>query len=402
MSFQKAMLVCPVAVLMTVLSGMAAASGFALIEQSGSGLGNAYAGGAASAEDASTVFFNPAGMTRLRGKQGVIAAHLIKPSIKFAGTALPGNDMGGDAGNQAVIPSAYFSMEISPGLHAGLGINVPFGLETEYDSTWVGRVHSIKSKIETININPSIAYRVNESLSIGAGINYQHIKGELTSFAGAAGTSKIEGDDESFGYNIGILYNFTPQTRLGLSYRSSIKHTLTGDATFSANPALNTPVSMNLEVPDSYSISMFHRMSDQWDLMVDFSHTGWDKFQNMTIVRANGTTLKYIPENWENTWRSSIGVNHHYSEKWTSRFGVAFDQSPVQDAYRTARIPDSDRTWLALGGQYKPTKDDAFDIGYAHLFMKDSTINSTVDVPALVGNYKSHVDILCVQYTHSF
>src|SRR5450830_334633 len=167
----------------------AQAAGFALAEQSSSGLGNAFAGGAASAEDASTVFFNPAGMSRLSGKQIAVAVHDITPSAKFSGTGASGTDMGGDAGGSTFVPNAYFTMEMQPNLKMGVGVNAPFGLQTEYDAAWVGRYQAIKSKIKTINVNPSIAYQVNDALSVGAGLDYQHISGELSSFDNVLGTT---------------------------------------------------------------------------------------------------------------------------------------------------------------------------------------------------------------------
>ncbi|HEY4698274.1 MAG TPA: outer membrane protein transport protein [Gallionella sp.] len=402
MKFKRTDLCVFVAGAMLAMSGTAAASGFALIEQSGSGLGNAYAGGAAGAEDASTIFFNPAGMSRLNGKQVVVAGNFIKPSAKFTGTGLPGTDMGGDAGSLALVPNAYFAIEINPAMRVGLGINAPFGLQTEYDPLWVGRVHAIKSKIETVNLNPSVAYQVNDALSIGAGVNYQRINGELTSFAGVPGTSTVKGNDSAWGYNFGALYNISPQTRLGFSYRSAIDYTLTGDVAFSAAPAGNGPVTLAIKMPDSFSFSAFHKLDEKWDVMGDLSRTGWGTFQQLNVVRTTGATLMSVQENWKETWRISIGANHHYSEQWTSRVGLAYDQAPVSDAFRTARIPDNDRIWLALGGQYKPSKESAIDFGYAHLFVKDASINSTAAAPALVGTYKNSVDILSVQYTYSF
>ena len=402
MKFGQTVLAYSIAASLAALSGQVAASGFALIEQSASGLGNAYAGGAASADDASTIFFNPAGMSRLQGKQVAVALHAIKPSAKFTGTALPGTNMGGDAGSLALVPNAYFAMEINPAMKVGLGLNAPFGLQTEYDSLWVGQVHAIKSKIETVNLNPSVAYRINEAISIGAGINYQHIRGELTGFAGGAGISTVKGSDSAWGYNLGILYNAGQQTRWGFSYRSAIHYTLSGDVSFSAAPAANGPVTLAIKMPDTFSVSVFHKLDEKWDVMGDLSRTGWGSFNQLDVVRTSGATLMSVPENWRNTWRISVGANHRYSEQWMSRIGLAYDQTPVSDTYRTARVPDNDRTWLSFGGQYKPSGGSVIDFGYAHLFVKDASINSTAAAPALVGDYKNSVDILSVQYTRSF
>jgi long-chain fatty acid transport protein len=401
MIFKKTMVSWSVAGALLAMSGSAAASGFALIEQSASGLGNAFAGGAAGAEDASTVFFNPAGMSRLSGKQIAVAVHDIKPSAKFSGTGASGTDMGGDAGGSTFVPNAYFTMEMQPNLKMGVGVNSPFGLQTEYDAAWVGRYQAIKSKIETINVNPSIAYQVNDALSVGAGLDYQHISGELSNFAGVAGTATVKGTDYAWGYNLGALYNVSSSTRIGVAYRSAISYTLSGTVTTSL-PFANGPVMLDLKLPDTLSLSGFHQLNDKWDVMADVTWTGWSTFKQVKVVDGTGATISNTPENWKNTVRVSVGATQHYNEQWLARAGLAYDQAPVPDAFRTARIPDNNRTWLALGGQYKPAKASAIDFGYAHLFVSDSSINESNPAPALVGTYKNKVDILSAQFTQSF
>lgn len=393
MMFKQTMVSWSVAGALLVMSGAASASGFALIEQSASGLGNAFAGGAASAEDASTVFFNPAGMSRLSGKQLVVAAHAITPSAKFTDSS--GVASGGDAGSTAIVPNGYFAMEVKPGLKVGLGVNTPFGLQTEYDAAWVGRNQAIKSKIETININPSVAYQVNDALSIGAGIDYQHISGELTNSLGIPGTVVVKGTDNGWGYNLGALYNVNTNTRIGVAYRSAISYTLSGTV---ASAPLNGPVTLDLKVPDTLSLSGFHQLNDKWDVMADVTWTGWSTFKQVKVVDGTGATISNTPENWKNTVRVSVGATQHYNEQWLARAGLAYDQSPVKDEFRTPRIPDNNRTWLALGGQYKPSASSAIDFGYAHLFVSDSSINAA----AVVGTYKNKVDILSAQFTQSF
>ncbi|MDH2918671.1 MAG: outer membrane protein transport protein [Sideroxydans sp.] len=385
-----------------LMTGSAAASGFALIEQNASGLGNAYAGGAAIADDASTVFFNPAGMSRLKGKQLVVAGHLITPSAKFSGTGGAGTNMGGDAGGTAFVPNAYFVMEVQPKLNFGVGLNAPFGLQTSYDPAWVGNHQAIKSSLTTINLNPSLSYQVNDELSIGAGVNYQHIKGELTeNRGGALGTAVVQGTDNTWGYNVGALYNVTPTTRIGMAYRSAMSYKLKGTVT-TALPFANGPVSLDVKLPDSFSMSAFHQYNDKWDVMADATLTGWSSFKQVKVLDANGAAISNTPENWKNTVRVALGVSHHYNEQWTARAGLAYDQAPVSDAFRTARIPDNDRTWLAVGGQYQVSAAGAVDFGYAHLFVKDSKINATSPAPALVGTYKNSVDILSAQYRYNF
>lgn len=422
-----------------LMAGQVCASGFALSEQSG-GLGNAYAGGAAVAEDATTAFSNPAGMSRLSGNQLSVGGSIIIPSAKFSDTGSVGASLqtaggnGGDAGGAALVPNGYFTMEIDPALHFGVAVNAPFGLQTEYDATWIGRFQAVKSKIQTINLNPSLSYRVNDSISLGIGLNYQHISGDLTSavnysaaaFAaggsglltaiggtGVEGVSTITGSDSTWGYNLGALFEISPDTRVGMAYRSQMKYTLTGTVAFSGVPAAlsasstlaNGNVTLPITLPDTFSISGFHQMNNGWDVMADASWTGWSVFKQLKIDRTSGANVLTVQENWKDTWRVSAGANYHYNDQWLARIGVAFDQSPVTDAYRTARIPDNDRAWLALGGQYKSSASGTIDFGYAHLFVKDANIadNQTASGKGnLVGTYSSSANILSVQYGYKF
>ncbi len=410
-----------------VLSGNAQSSGFALIEQSGSGLGNAYAGGAASAEDASTIFFNPAGMSRLEGKQVVAAGNLISPSVKFSDSgsspaAASGQPLGGDGGNAgdlALVPNLYYVMDINPQVKFGLGINAPFGLKTDYDEGWAGRFQALKSEVKTININPTLSYQLNDIVSIGFGINYQKIQAELTNSqvlgAGVVGNAQLKGSDSAWGYNLGALFQVNPETRLGVAYRSSIDYTLEGDllVTGPTGAVVSNPaVTADLETPDTLSFSAIRQINSKWDVMGDITWTGWSKFKELRVRSSlSGATLSLTNENWKDTYRVSVGANYHHNEQWTARVGVAFDQAPVSSADLTARIPDNDRTWLAFGGQYKPDEKSALDFGYAHLFVKDASINnsngsagtpSPATVGTLVGTYNNSVDILSVQYTYGF
>ena len=214
---------------MLAMSGTVAASGFALIEQSASGLGNAYAGGAASAEDASTVFFNAAGMSQVKGSQVVVAVHAIKPSAKFSDTGsspasasgqpLGGN--GGDAGSLAYVPNFYYVMDVNPQTKFGLGINAPFGLKTEYDAGWAGRFQALKSEVKTVNVNPTLSYQMNEIVTLGLGVDYQKIDAELTNNvvlgAGVVGAAKVSGSDNAWGYNLGALIRVSPDSRVGVA-----------------------------------------------------------------------------------------------------------------------------------------------------------------------------------------
>ncbi|MBU1395528.1 MAG: OmpP1/FadL family transporter [Gammaproteobacteria bacterium] len=385
-------------------ASFAHAAGFALIEQNASGLGNAYAGAAAVAGDASTIFFNPAGMTLLPDRQVVVAGHLILPQAEFSGTVTPdiGGGNGGDAGGLALVPNAYFAFRLTPDVHLGVGLNAPFGLKTEYAPDWIGRYQAIKSEVKTININPSIAYKFSETLSLGAGLNIQWVEATLTNrqpLPAPVPLVTIKGDDYGWGYNLGALWQLTPATRLGVSYRSEVDYTLDGTASTSDPVVFNGPVTADVTLPDSASLSLVHKLSPSWDLLADVTWTGWSDFDDLPI---RGTVNKTTIENWEDILRYSLGATWRMSDKLSLRGGVAYDEAPVSDIDRTPRIPDGARTWIAVGGQYRLSAQSVIDFGYAHLFVNDPGLQSIDNGTKLNGEYSSQVDILSAQLTLNF
>ncbi|HZP91531.1 MAG TPA: OmpP1/FadL family transporter [Burkholderiales bacterium] len=415
--WKQATLAVAVASAMGSVAGSASAAGFALIEQSASGMGNAFAGAAATAEDASTIFYNPAGMSKLSGPQFAVAGHAIDVSLKFSNngsSSVPGPLTGGDGGNAggvAFVPNGYFVMPVNDRWTVGLGVNAPFGLKTDYDSDWVGRFQGIKTEVSGINYNPAVSYKISDNVSVGFGIDYQKFDAELTNAiftGGPEATSKLDASDDGWGWNAGVLAQLTPTTRVGVSYRSKIHYKLEGTNLVSAPVNLSNSVQTDLTVPDMASLSAVQKLGDSWDLLGDVTYTRWDSIDTLTVVNsANGSTLDTLPLKFRNTWRASLGANYYYSEKWTFKGGLAWDQTPVQDQYRTVRLPDNDRKWLAVGAKYRVTNSAAIDMGYAHLFISNASINNTSTqasgfTSTVVGNYTGSIDIFSLQYTQSF
>jgi long-chain fatty acid transport protein len=405
------------------LSQGAQAAGFQLFEQSGSGLGNTFAGGAAIAEDASTVFFNPAGLTRLPGRQFAAALHVIQPTFEFdnegstiGGLPLSGTE-GGNAGELGLVPNLYYAMDITPRLKFGLGVSVPFGLKTEYSDQSVVRYHAIKSEIETIDINPALAYKVNDWLSVGAGVSLQQVNAELTNAIRLApfpdGKVKLEADDASWGYNLGILFSLPQNTRIGISFRSSIEHTVEGSAKFINVPAFiaaarnlrNTNIKATVDLPEIASISAYQQLDAKWALMGDITWTNWSRFDELRIRFASGLLDSVTPENWEDTYRLALGLTYQWSDALKIRSGVAYDQSAVSTEFRTPRIPDEDRIWIGVGASWKVSKQSTLDLGYVHIFIPgdaDLRLTQPATSGILIGQYDSHADIVSVQFTHTF
>ncbi len=426
-------------------AGTSFGAGFALIEQSVKGLGTAFSGGAAVAEDPSTVYFNPAGMTRLEGTQVTAAVHTIMPSTKFqkqsATNALGADLTGGNGGEGGVVgfaPNFYFTETFDTGWSFGLGINAPFGLATEYDRNWVGRYHAVESDMMTININPAAAYKINKNLSVGVGLNAQYIDATLSSMIdggllvplvgvsqAADVYSEMTADDWSFGYNLGMLYQFNDNTRVGASYRSEVAHELEGDVKFTATNATasaimaafpNQGVSGDIDLPASAQVSVFHQVNDQWAMMADVMWTQWSSFEKLTIkfdqgILGGAATETTTTENWDDNMRYSLGATYEPNDSCILRAGLAYDETPIPDSNRTPRIPGTDRFWLALGTGYQMNSWN-FDIAYAHLFVSNSKIQQTIAVPAptdenfsrgnLVGEFENSVDIISIEASYKF
>jgi len=425
---------------LSLLTSAVSAAGYALIEQSTSNMGSAYAGSAASAEDASTIYFNPAGMTELDSTQAVFGLHIVQPSTRFSdnnssgpGGVSLGNDTSGDAGATGVIPNFYYTRGVAPDLKFGLGINAPFGLSTEYDKEWIGRYHAIESHMKSVNINPSLAYKASDQLSLGAGISLQYLSVELTNAIDQAtlcsgksipgcvsyipttndGHAKVTGTSWGWGANLGLLYKFSDTTRIGAAWRSSIRHELEGDAKFDdidtvlrgAGFFVNTDASAKVDLPATLSISGYHQIDSRWALMGDITWTQWSNFEELRIKYDSGNQGDTVqPENWDDSLRYSLGMHYRHSDQVLLKAGVAYDETPIPDTkHRTPRIPGNDRTWLALGLNYKLSPQLSFDLGYAHLFINDTDISDTNKLLAkLDGEFESNVNIFSGQINWNF
>ena len=410
--------------LLAALPATAHAAGFSLIEQNASGMGTAFAGAAAVAEDASTVWFNPAGMARLEGNQIAVAGHVvdIRSSFTDHGSAAPLGiatlgGTGGNPGGTVFLPNLYAVFAVTDRVKFGLGVSAPWGLATEYDATWLGRFQAIKSEITSININPSLSFKVSDNVSFGFGINYTYVDVELTRKAvlapNVAGNAKLTGDDYALGFNAGVLFQVTPETRVGVAYRSSQDFDIRGVQAVTTPsglpvPGFNFAIKAALTLPASASLSAVHELNDRWALLGDVSFMQWSEIQRLQVKNAGtGTTSSTLDLKLADTTRISVGATYRLNDAWKLRAGLAWDPSPVKDNTRTANLPDSDRTWIALGARWQVSKDGAVDVGYAHLFFQDASINHSLAPGAAAtgvirGSYKTSVDVLSFQYSHSF
>ena len=406
------------------------AAGFSLLEQTGSGIGYSYAGAAASADDASVMFFNPAGLALLNSPQVSVAAHGIDLETKFrdkgstlplAGLgALPAGSTRDDAGDIIPLANAYFAWPLNDRVAFGFAVNTPFGLKTEYDDPWVGRFQGIKSELTTINANPALAVKLSDTVSLGFGADYQHAHAELTNavLLGPAteGRARVDVSDETWGWNAGAIFTLPSATRIGVSYRSQMAFSLTGDTNVSTLTGLpiaaaSGPTKIGITFPDSANLSVAQPLNDALELRADASWMNWSKVGTVFATNTTtGTPRDVLQFGFKDTARLALGLDYKRNEQWSFRAGTAWDQSPVKDDVRTVRLPDNDRWWLSVGTRWRPTQNLMLDAAYAHLFVRDTTIalnRAQLGAPAsfsstVTGDYDNAVNIVSLQATWAF
>jgi long-chain fatty acid transport protein len=418
------------ALMMFGFAGVANAAGLAVSAQTGSGVGNAFAGAAASAEDAGTIFANPAGMTYLpKGHNISAGVSLLNRSVDFknqgstAHAAAPfgtATANGGDGGGLAIIPHGYWAYSIAPSFWVGIGVSPTFGNKTEYNDNFIGKSGGYFSEVKQININPSIAYKVNEVVSLGLGLDFAHAA--LHAKAGIPGSTiavnrqDLEVDDWGFGFNLGAMFQISPSTRVGLSYRSGMDFDLEGKQKLRSTVASNTRLSTQNVTVDGYdtpatlSLAVSQKLSDKWEMLGDVTWTNWSVWNKLSLKQKSDGALVVAPSNYDfqDTWRVGLGANYQYSDALKLRFGVAFDEGAATKAInRQTTLPDADRTWLSFGAKYTLSKASSIDFGYAHIFIKDvktarEVYSGATLLHTIRGKWDQSADYLSAQYNHTF
>jgi len=429
--------------MLATLSGAASASGFQLLEQSASGIGNAYAGSAAVAENASTIYYNPAGMTQLQEREISGGISAVDPSFNFHNKdsnvgALGNSGEGGNAGGWSFIPNGYASWALNKDLYVGVGIGAPFGLKTEYDDRWLGAAQATMFEIKTLNINPSVAYRLNDTVSLGAGVNWQRLEAQYSRQAGiyagmyslSVGSvdfsrvkSTMQLEDDAWGWNVGALFTLSPATKLGVSYRSEVKYHTKGDVVLSNDGSplgaksmavllaggAQSQLNADLTMPSTFILSVAQKLDDRWEMLGDVTRTGWSSIPKVDIMRTSGDKAQTLDTDFRDAWRVALGANYQYNDAWKLKFGVAYDQTPVKRAEtRLASLPDNDRVWFSFGTQWAPDKTSRVDFGVSYIVVRDSKINNDqtkgekLARGVIAGDYSGNIWLLGAQYSMSF
>jgi len=405
-------------------AGSAAASGFQLLEQNGSGLGNSYAGSAATAENASTIYFNPAGMTQLQGTQVSAGAAIVKARYKFQDNgsiagAFTNTGSGADGGTTGTVPNLNISTDFGHGLYGGIGFGAPFGLKTQYEVPWAGATQSTLFEIKTYNTNPSLAYKINDKISIGIGGDYQQLEAKyqrqastLSVFSLSQDTVTLQAQGRAWGWNAGLLVTPSANMKLGFSYRSRLRYHLKGDlqaggptaALLAANVG---QASTDITLPDTFIFSVSQKLGDKWEMLGDVSRTRWSSVQDVIIVRDQSTTpAQTLNAEFRDTWRVALGSNYKLNDAWKIKAGIAYDQGAAKGAdYRLVSLPDNDRMWFSLGAQWVASKALTVDVGGAYLKIRDAGIYNdqrSSNRGLVNGSYTGNIWILGTQVSMAF
>ncbi|TDR73022.1 OmpP1/FadL family transporter [Paludibacterium purpuratum] len=461
------------------LSGQALASGYNFGSQSVAAQGTAHAN-AAEAADPSTIYYNPAGMSELDGTQFQFGLTDVIPDSKYTdsgsshrylngttGLGLGGNQTNSSFAPSSVIaPTMYLSHKIDDKFTIGMGIFVPFGAKLGYGSNSVNRYALENISLQTINFNPSISFKLDEHNSFGFGLSAQYMKAKLqkavdtqtgiflygaglvqagqvaqgTALMGLApslgdGQVTLDADGWGYGFNLGWLYKMDDHTRFGLAYRSRIRTTLDGTATWDYSGVSNVPAVQQalaasvhntssahttVDTPDSASASFYHDLTDKVAVMGTATWWGHSAMKNITInFDKSGEGAMVIQQGWKDSWTYALGMNYKYSDALLLRTGVAYEQSPVpNDNLRHVALPDSDRTWLSLGANYKFNKNNSIDFAYSYIWFKNANVNYTDSCnPTNVnsaggsctgngettkGSYKTNLQMIGLAYNYSF
>ncbi|HGT5814016.1 TPA: long-chain fatty acid transporter FadL [Escherichia coli] len=412
-----------IAVAVALISTQAWSAGFQLNEFSSSGLGRAYSGEGAIADDAGNISRNPALITMFDRPTFSAGAVYIDPDVNISGTSPSGRSLKADnIAPTAWVPNMHFVAPINDQFGWGASITSNYGLATEFNDTYAGGSVGGTTDLETMNLNLSGAYRLNNAWSFGLGFNAVYARAKIERFAGDLGQlvagqimqspagrtpqgqalaatangidsntkiAHLNGNQWGFGWNAGILYELDKNNRYALTYRSEVKIDFKGNYSSDLNPAFNNyglPIPtatggatqsgyLTLNLPEMWEVSGYNRVDPQWAIHYSLAYTSWSQFQQLKATSTSGDTLFQKHEGFKDAYRIALGTTYYYDDNWTFRTGIAFDDSPVPAQNRSISIPDQDRFWLSAGTTYAFNKDASVDVGVSYMHGQSVKIN---------------------------
>lgn len=388
------------------------AGSFALREQSTRGLGLSFAGAAAGSAGLSSVFWNPATITMNPGLTFESSVTLVVPQSKLkpdlftlqAVQKVGGAPIGsGNISQAGVLPASYAALQINDRLWLGLSTNTPYGFITKPNQDWAGQVYGRTSKVFSINATPMIGYRVNDWLSLGAGVQVQYLDVTLRQAASpvrGAPNVNLDGDNTNVGYTLGATITPAAGTVIGIGFRSSIHHELDGN--LAPRPGVTIPVRAKVNMPEVVTVGLSQQINDRWKVLAGVEWTNWSRLNRVAVTnQITGTPVTALKFQYDDGWFFNLGAEYAVNEQLTLRGGLGYELSPISNKVRNVRIPDADRLWTSLGASYKWNDRLTFDVSYAHLFVKSAPVRIVpghVDYVGLpfVAELKPSADIVSV------
>lgn len=379
-------------------TGAANAAAFQLAEVSTSGLGLAYAGNAAVADNASVVATNPALMSKFKSTEISVGGVYVNGNVNITGGSFLGQDVkANDIVPTAIIPNLYIVAPINEHFSVGGGVNVNYGLKSEFDKKYNAGIFAGKTELSAVNYNLSGSYNIGYGFSAGLGLNAVHAKAELERHFGITMptapqgvTAHLKGETWGFGWNAGLTYDFNENNRIGVAYHSPVNLKFKGKY-FDQRPVAvdgqagaTVDGKLNLELPAFWEVSTYHKLTDKLAVQFSYKRTDWSSFKKLEAVQpSNGHTLLDKEENFSDNSRIALGVSYDVLDSLTLRAGIAFDESASVET-PSISIPDTDRTWYSLGATYHVTPNLSVDVAYAHLRGKATTFTETQKTKAAV------------------
>ncbi len=385
-----------VCIALGTVSASSLAAGFQVNEHSANGLGRAFAGQAATPENASILATNPAAISQFEEAEFSFALNYIMPNVDIKGDVvttvgdaqIPLEANEDDIAESAVIPSAFYTRPINDKVSVGLGVFANYGLATDYSDSFNALHFADRAEVITMTINPAVSYSLTDTLDIGLGLSATYAEAEIGTATpqalgaisqgavpGNATILRLEGDDWGYGWNVGVFWQASEQTDIALSYRAETKLDLEGDVESDLIPALNQGGTLGLNLAAIAEFAVNHRIDEKWSVQVSANHTEWSTFDKLEAELESGMDLLIKQEDFENTWRLSVGATYVYSDELTLRAGYAYDEGAVSFAHRSLSIPDTDRHWATVGATYQLNDDSTVDAGYAYLKGRDANVS---------------------------
>lgn len=384
------------------------ASGWGLNDASIAGLGRAYSDGAMAGSDYSAIAYNPAGM-QLGGTGVQLGAALINLRSDVSGKNSAGTSGEANVNVKVGVPNFFAQYKVNEKTRVGLGVYVPFGLQIKYDSNWFAADHGITSDLQVVDVSPAVSYQVMDKLTLGLAVNFRHTNVFLTSkyLSPTGPRNEFDMEDWGIGLTAGVMYEVNENTRFGASFRSRSQHKIKSETTTLAGTEQPFATTLPMDAPERILLNGYHRIG-QFGLSAGLEYMRWSRFDALRLNRAGGA-ISEVGQRWKNTWRVAVGLDYYYSDAWTFRTGVGFDESPVPNSkWRTAAIADNDRWMISAGAAYK-TGNWTVDFGYMFLYLptyevhnERQTLAGAAAASKLDAKYSTYAHVVGLQVQYSF